>query len=97
MLLKTKVKNIIGNDYLYDRLTQNSGMVTVVFYCKLSEEDAKGMVNLIKDNIFSEHDIYDIVIDITYYDDIGYTYMWVWKDEDTMRGSNRMVRSYISL
>jgi hypothetical protein len=97
MLLKTKVKNILKDEYLYDRLTQNNGMVTVVFYCKLSEEDAYNLVELIKNNIFGEYDIYDIVIDITYYDDIGYTYLWVWKDEDTMRGSDRMVRSYISL
>jgi hypothetical protein len=97
MLLKTKVKNIIDNDYLYDRISQKDGMVTVVFYCKLSEEDAKGMVNLIRDNIFGEYDIYDIIVHIVYYEDLGYTYMWVWKDKDTMRGSNRKVRSYISL
>jgi hypothetical protein len=95
MLLKTKVKNILKDEYLYDRITQNSGMVTVVFYCKISEEDAKGMINLIRDNIFGEHDIYDIIIDIFYYDDIGYTYMWVWKDKDTMRGSDCIVRSFI--
>jgi hypothetical protein len=97
MLLKTKVKNILKDEYLYDRLTQNSGIVTVVFYCKLSEVDAYNLVELIKNNIFGEYAIYDIVIDITYYDDIGYTYLWVWKDEDTMRGSDRMVRSSISL
>jgi hypothetical protein len=96
MLLKTKVKNIIDNDYLYDRISQNSGMVTVVFYCKLSADDARGMVNLIRDNIFGEYDMYDIFIDITYYDDIGYTYMWVWKDY-VMMYNNRKVRSSISL
>jgi hypothetical protein len=97
MLLKTKVKNILKDDYLYDRISQNNGIVIVVFYCQLSEEDAYNLVELIKNNIFGEYDIYDIVIDITYYDDIGYTYLWVWKDEDTMRGSDRMVRSSISL
>jgi hypothetical protein len=97
MLLKTKVKNIIDNDYLYDRISQNNGMVTVVFYCKLSEEDAYNLVELIKNNILGKYDIYDIVINITYYDDIGYTYMGVWKDEYNMRGSDRMVRSSISL
>jgi hypothetical protein len=72
-------------------------MVTVVFYCKLSEEDAKGMVNLIKNNIFSEHDIYDIIVHIVYYEDLGYTYLWVWKDQNSVRYSDHMVRSLISL
>jgi hypothetical protein len=97
MLLKTKVKNIIQDDYLYDRLTQNNGVVIVVFYCKLSEEDAYNLVKLIKNNIFGENDIYDIVVDIAYYANTGYTYMWVWKYEDTMRSSDLKVRSYISL
>jgi hypothetical protein len=97
MLLRSKVKDIIKDEYLYDRIIQKDGMVTVVFYCKLSIEDGSNLVELIKNNIFGEYDIYDIVVDIFYNYVSGYTYMWVWKDEDTMRGSDRMVRSSISL
>jgi hypothetical protein len=97
MLLKTKVKNILKDEYLYDRLTQNSGMVTVVFYCKLSEVDAYNLVELIKNNIFGENDIYDIIVHIVYYEDLGYTYLWVWKDQNSVRYSDHMVRSLISL
>jgi hypothetical protein len=97
MLLKTKVENILKDNYLYDRISQNNGIVIVVFYCKLSEEDAYNLVELIKNNIFGEYDIYDIVIDITYYDDIDYTYLWLWKYEDPMRGYDRKVISFISL
>lgn len=85
MLLKTQIKNILKDNFLYDRISQNSGMVTVVFYCKLSLQNALDMHSLLEANILSEHSIYDVHIDIKFSPDSGYTYMWIYKDDSKYR------------